>query len=55
MDKTLPLHGARELSEELNMPKEFKKLNLLIGALLSTKPSKLLTSAVAQARAFGEP
>ena len=34
---------------------EFKKLDSIIGAILSTKPSKILTSSVAEARALGEP
>lgn len=46
---------AREISNTLNMQKEFDKLNKLIGAILNTKPSKLLHSTLAQARAFGLP
>jgi Fic family protein len=37
------------------MEKEFVKLNRLIGALLNTKPSKILTSPIAMSRAFGNP
>lgn len=37
------------------MQSEFEKLNKLIGALLTTKTSKILTSPVARARAFGIP
>lgn len=46
---------ARVVSKELNMEEEFEILNQIIGAILSTKPSKILTSASAQARAQGEP
>jgi hypothetical protein len=46
---------ARILSMQLEMPKEFEKLNRLIGALLTTKTSKFLSSPLAKARAFGKP
>ncbi|WP_207424181.1 Fic family protein [Desertivirga brevis] len=46
---------ARELGQELGMEKEFNKLNRMIGALLNTKPSELLTSPLAIARTFGLP
>lgn len=46
---------ARVLSEELDMPREFKKLNAMISALLTTNPSKILSSPIALARAFGNP
>lgn len=46
---------ARTISEELGMQKEFEKLNRMIGAILITKPSDLLTSPIAIARAFGHP
>ncbi len=46
---------AREISEKLRMQSEFRKLNKIISALLKTRPSKLLTSPVARARALGEP
>lgn len=46
---------ARAISEQLDMPKEFDKLNRLISALLSTKTSKILSSSLAKARAFGKP
>ncbi|MFB9843982.1 Fic family protein [Mucilaginibacter ginsenosidivorans] len=46
---------ARSIADELDMQKEFIKLNTLISALLATKPSKLLSSTVAKARALGEP
>ncbi|PCJ01097.1 MAG: cell filamentation protein Fic [Flavobacteriales bacterium] len=47
--------NAKEISEELGMEREFTKLNRLIGALLTTKPSKILTSPIAMSRAFGNP
>ena len=46
---------ARGISEQLGMQKEFEKLNRLISALLTTKTSKILSSALAKARAFGKP
>lgn len=46
---------ARSISKELGMVEEFETLNSIIGALLSTKPSGVLSSAVAVARAKGEP
>lgn len=46
---------ARLISVELGMEKEFETLNAIISALLSTKPSGVLSSAVAVARAKGEP
>ena len=46
---------ARAISKELEMPKEFEKLNRLISALLTTKTSKILSSPLAKARAFGKP
>lgn len=47
--------NARVIAEKLEMQNEFVKLNRLISALLSTKPSKILTSPIAKARAFGNP
>ncbi len=47
--------SARILSDALDMSKEFKKLDAIIGAMLSTKPSNILQSPVAEARAMGEP
>lgn len=47
--------NARKIALELGMHKAFEKLNLLISALLTTHSSKILTSPVAKARAFGEP
>jgi Fic family protein len=47
--------AAREIASELDMADEFQRLDAIIGALLTTKPSKILTSTVAEARALGEP
>jgi len=46
---------ARPISTQLSLEPEFKKLDAIIGALLRTRPSKILTSPVAEARALGEP
>ena len=46
---------ARGISEQLGMQHEFEKLNRLISALLTTKPSKILSSPLAKSRAFGKP
>ena len=46
---------AQQIAEQLSMQREFIKLNTVISALLSTHPSKVLTSPVAAARAFGLP
>ncbi|MBO7101617.1 MAG: Fic family protein [Bacteroidales bacterium] len=46
---------ARVIAPQLGMEKEAKKLDLMIGAILTTKPSNVLVSQVALARAFGEP
>ncbi len=46
---------ARAISNELNMSKEFERLNRMISALLNTKTSKILSSPLAKARAFGKP
>jgi len=46
---------AKKIADELNMKSEFEKLNKLISALLSTQPSKILSSPIAVARAFGNP
>lgn len=46
---------AREISQGLEMEKEFKKINRLISDLLATGKSKNLTSPVAVARALGAP
>ena len=46
---------ARVIADKLGMKTEFEKLNKLISALLDTKPSKILSSPLAVARAFGNP
>jgi hypothetical protein len=46
---------AKRISVDLEMNKEFEKLNKVIGAMLTTKPSKILTSPLAMARALGNP
>ncbi|MBP6664615.1 MAG: Fic family protein [Chitinophagales bacterium] len=46
---------AKHIAEQLNMQNEFDKLNKLISALLTTAPSKILSSPLARARAFGNP
>jgi len=46
---------ARVIATQLKMEPEFEKLNKLIRALLSTYPSKILTSPLAVARTFGLP
>ncbi|MFP5471951.1 MAG: Fic family protein, partial [Bacteroidia bacterium] len=46
---------AQQISEVLEMKKEFSILNKKISAILSTSPSDILTSPVAMAQAFGEP
>ncbi len=46
---------AREYAAELGMDEEFEKLDSIIGALLLTRPTAVLTSAGAVARATGEP
>lgn len=46
---------ARVIADHLKMPKEFEKLDRLISALLTTKTSKILSSPLAIARAFGQP
>jgi len=46
---------ARTIAEELNMHKEFGRLNKIISALLTTHPARILSSPLAIARAFGTP
>ena len=46
---------AKEIAQQLNMTEEFEILNSIIGALLSTKPSGILSSGRALARAQGVP
>lgn len=47
--------NAREIATVLDMKMEFDKLDKIIGALLSTRTSSILTSDVARRRAFGLP
>jgi len=46
---------ARNIANTLDMEEAFKKLNQIIGSILSTQPSKVLNSARATAHAIGEP
>jgi len=46
---------TKVIANKIDMKSEFEKLNKLIGALLSTQPSKILSSPVAIARALGNP
>jgi fido (protein-threonine AMPylation protein) len=46
---------SRELSVVMNMQREFARLNKIIGALFTTKPSKILKSDLAISRAAGLP
>ena len=46
---------ARMLSERLGMDVEYERLDKIVGALLSTRDAKVLTSPLAMARVFGEP
>ncbi len=46
---------ARVIAEELDMAKAFDKLNLIIGSMLATRSSEILTSTRATAQAIGEP
>ncbi len=46
---------AKSIADHLDMEKEFETLSQVISALLSTHTSKILNSAVAKARALGEP
>ncbi|MBK8567061.1 MAG: Fic family protein [Saprospiraceae bacterium] len=46
---------ARGIALQLGMEAEFEKLNKLIGAMLASRPSNLLSSPLAMARAFGNP
>lgn len=47
--------NAKEIAKQLNMTAEFETLNSIIGALLSTKPLRILTADSALARAQGAP
>jgi hypothetical protein len=46
---------ARKLSKVLDMGREFLALDSIIGALLSTRKTNILSSPLAAARAFGAP
>jgi len=46
---------ARDLAKILNMQKEYELLNKIIGALFTTKPSKILKSDLALSRSVGLP
>ena len=46
---------ARKIAFQLGMELEFEKLNKIISALLASRPSKVLSSPLAMARAFGNP
>ena len=46
---------AMAIAVELNMQKEFERLNKMISALLQTHTTKILSSPLALARAFGSP
>lgn len=46
---------ARDLSKILDMQKEYELLNKIIGALFTTKPSKILKSDLALSRSVGLP
>lgn len=46
---------ARQVAGTLGMEKEFGKLDRMVGAILSTKPTDVLKSPVTIARAFGHP
>jgi len=46
---------ARAIASELNMEKEYGKLNKIISALLATHSAKILSSPIAVARALGFP
>lgn len=65
LEKTLQVNGERGINQlrdnarmiaiQLGMTEEFETLNSIISALLSTKPSSILTSPFATARATGNP
>ena len=65
MEKMLQVNGetginafrdkARDVAKELGMDGEFEALNSIVSALLTTKPSTILTSPKAVARANGLP
>ncbi len=65
LGKIIQIHGeerinqlrdeAKKIAGLLEMESKYAKLNKIISALLTTHPSKILTSPLAQARAFGMP
>jgi hypothetical protein len=65
LEKIIRIHGedainklrerAKVISLKLKMKKEFEQLNKIISALLASKPSTMLISPIAIARAFGFP
>ena len=65
LEQIIRVHGEKDLNnvrdkakiiaEKLDMQKEFNRLNQIINSLLTTKTSKVLTSPIAAARAFGLP
>ena len=46
---------ARKVAGDVDMEREFARLDKIIGALLHTRPNNLLSSPLAIARAFGNP
>jgi hypothetical protein len=46
---------ARLIAKELGLNREFEKLNKLVGAMLNTRPIKILSSPLAIARVLGFP
>lgn len=46
---------AKVVAERLHMESEYEALSAMISAMLNTKPSDILSSPIAMARAFGEP
>ena len=46
---------AREIARKFGWEKTFKKLDQMIGSILSTRPGKILQSPIAMAQALGEP
>lgn len=65
LEKVVRIHGeaainalrdkARMLSQRLGMAVEYERLDKIVGALLSARDTKVLTSPLAMARVFGEP
>ena len=65
LDRIIRIHGEDKLNElrdkargaaaELGMEAEFEALNKMIGALLTTRPAKGLTTPLGRARAGGKP